>query len=53
MNDKGILTIQVAGFVGALVILPFLHSVGQILFSVAFAVHFVGDVFRLHKDGVI
>jgi len=53
MTDKQILLIQTAGFVAALVVLPFLHGVSQVLFSIAFAVHFVGDMLRLHKDGVI
>ncbi len=53
MSDKAILRIQVAGFVTALLILPFFHNTAQILFSTAFTVHFVGDILRLRKDGVI
>lgn len=53
MSDGTILAIQVGGFVGALVVLPFLHGPAQILFSVCFSVHFVGDLLRLKKDGVI
>jgi hypothetical protein len=53
MTDKQILIIQTAGFVVALAVLPFLHGISQVLFSLAFAVHFVGDMLRLHKDGVI
>jgi hypothetical protein len=53
LSDKQILLIQTAGFVAALAVLPFLHGVSQVLFSIAFAVHFVGDMLRLHKDGVI
>ncbi len=53
LTDKQILVIQTVGFVVALAILPFLHGIGQVLFSLAFAVHFIGDLFRLHKDGVI
>lgn len=53
MSDKTILAIQVGGFAAAVVILPFMHGGAQILFSLAFAVHFVGDIFRLRKDGVI
>jgi hypothetical protein len=53
LTDKQILAIQTAGFIVALAVLPFFHGIGQVLFSIAFAVHFVGDVLRLHKDGVI
>jgi hypothetical protein len=53
LSDKQILVIQTTGFIAALIALPFFHGIGQILFSVAFAVHFIGDMFRLHKDGVI
>jgi hypothetical protein len=53
MSNKAILAIQVTGFLAALALLPFMHSLGQLLFSGAFAVHFVGDLFRLHKDGII
>jgi hypothetical protein len=53
LSDKQILIIQTAGFVAALAFLPFFHGIGQILFSLAFAVHFIGDMLRLHKDGVI
>jgi hypothetical protein len=53
LTDKQILIIQTAGFIAALAFLPFFHGIGQILFSLAFAVHFIGDVLRLHKDGVI
>ncbi len=53
LTDKQILITQVAGFVGALIVLPFMHGVAQVLFSLGFTVHFVGDLFRLHKDGKI
>lgn len=52
-KDKVILTLQVTGFIAALAILPFLHGVARFLFSIAFAVHFVGDILRARKDGVI
>jgi hypothetical protein len=52
-SDKTILVIQTAGFVAALAVLLFLRGLSQVLFSVAFAVHFVGDMLRLKKDGVI
>lgn len=53
MNDKVILTVQVTGFLIALAILPFLHGWAQLLFAGAFTVHFIGDLMRLKKDGVI
>jgi hypothetical protein len=53
MSDKTILAIQIAGFVMALAVLPFMHGWAQVLFSSAFAVHFVGDLLRLHKDKII
>lgn len=53
MSDKLILTVQVAGFLTALAVLPFLHGTAQALFATAFAVHFIGDLMRLKKDGVI
>lgn len=53
MSDKLILTVQVSGFLVALVLLFFLHGTAQLLFALAFAVHFVGDLMRLKKDGVI
>ncbi len=52
-TDKKILAVQISGFMAALAVLPFLHGLSQILFSTFFAVHFVGDVLRLKKDGVI
>lgn len=51
LSDKQILVIQVAGFLSALPFLFFMHGLPQVLFSTAFAVHFVGDMFRLYKDG--
>lgn len=53
LSDIQILVIQVAGFVAALAFLPFMHGLVQVLFSSAFAVHFIGDMFRLRKDKVI
>lgn len=53
MSDKTILTIQVSGFLTALAILPFIHGWQQIVFAVGFTIHFIGDLFRLHKDGLI
>lgn len=53
LSDKAILAIQVSGFIGALAVLPFMHGWAQALFSTGFAVHFIGDLFRLDKDGVI
>lgn len=53
MSDRTILILQVSGFVAALVTLPFLHGLVQGLFAAAFTVHFIGDVFRAHKDGII
>lgn len=53
LSDKQILVIQVVGFLAALAILPFLHGLPQALFSTAFAVHFIGDMFRLRKDGIL
>jgi len=53
MTDRTILILQVSGFVAALAILPFLHGWSQGLFAAAFTVHFIGDMFRAHKDGVV
>ncbi len=53
LSDKQILVIQATGFVMALALLPFLRGWFQWGFSIAFAIHFVGDLFRLHKDGII
>ena len=53
LSDKVILTIQVSGFMMALAMLPAMHGLFQVLFAVGFTVHFIGDLFRLHKDGVI
>lgn len=53
MSDKLILTVQVAGFLAAIAILLFLNGTAQALFATAFAVHFIGDLMRLKKDGVI
>ena len=53
LSDKKILVIQVSGFLVALAFLPFLRGWSQLLFSAAFTAHFIGDMFRLHKDGLI
>lgn len=53
MTDRTILILQVSGFVAALAVLPFIHGRLQGLFAVAFTVHFIGDIFRAHKDGIV
>lgn len=53
LPNWAILTIQVSGFVFALTLLPFMHGLVQKLFAAGFTVHFVGDLLRLKKDGVI
>lgn len=53
MSDRAILAIQVSGIAVAAVALFFLHYPAAIVFTVALAVHLVGDFFRLHKDKVI
>lgn len=53
LSDKAILSIQVSGFMVALLVLPFMHGLAQALFSAGFTVHFIGDMFRLRKDGIL
>lgn len=53
MSDRFILTLQVTGFLAALAFLPFMHGFTQVVFSTAFSVHFIGDLLRLKKDGLI
>jgi hypothetical protein len=47
-----ILSLQVAGFVAALGLLFFLHNKAQVLFSIAFSIHFAGDFLRFLKEGI-
>jgi hypothetical protein len=51
MSDKLILGIQVGGFAAALVAL-FSTSL-HVVFVIALGIHFVGDLMRLKKDGLL
>jgi len=53
VSDTNILAIQVSGFLSALILLPLFHGLPQVLFATAFSLHFIGDMMRLKKDGLL
>jgi len=47
-----IISLQVTGFITALGFLIWHHSLYELAFGTAFAVHFAGDFLRFLKDGI-